>query len=308
MVKDLVSIITPCYNSRNFLDKLLESVLIQDYPSIEMILVDDGSVDELAEFLKEHDYFNRFEARGFKLYYCRQENMGQAVAINLGLTKYSGEYLTWPDSDDYYYDHSAISSFVNAINMSDVDIIRCYPRHVDQLGNDLGFHIPNFSDDRVFEECLLENNFWFSPICYFFKASNIKKVLDNRIIPSRVGQNFQLYLPLFYFGNLSTLKLDLVNYLVRSNSHSHSKKSYAQALERLDNILELKLQILNEYDLRIEPTLMKSLYKKFKLSYLNVRLEYGRIGEAFLYLTRNLMFSKGAYLMFIKKVFLQRSN
>src|SRR5690606_21289809 len=187
MVKDLVSIITPCYNSRNFLDKLLESVLIQDYPSIEMILVDDGSVDELAEFLKEHDYFNRFEARGFKLYYCRQENMGQAVAINLGLTKYSGEYLTWPDSDDYYYDHSAISSFVNAINMSDVDIIRCYPRHVDQLGNDLGFHIPNFSDDRVFEECLLENNFWFSPICYFFKASNIKKVLDNRIIPSRVG-------------------------------------------------------------------------------------------------------------------------
>lgn len=60
-VKNLVTILTPCYNGAKVIHRLLDSVLVQDYPHIEMIVVDDGSTDNSKETIES--YKSKFEEK-----------------------------------------------------------------------------------------------------------------------------------------------------------------------------------------------------------------------------------------------------
>lgn len=94
----LVSIITPCFNGEAYLDRYFSSVLQQTYQPLELIFINDGSTDRTAEIAE--NYRPRLEAKGIRFIYQAQENAGQAAALNRGLKLFTGEYLTWPDSDD----------------------------------------------------------------------------------------------------------------------------------------------------------------------------------------------------------------
>ena len=93
----LISMITPCYNSGSYVHRLLDSVLAQDYPAVEMYAVDDGSTDHTRQVIQT--YIPLFEQRGYSLTYVYQEHAGQSEAINKGLKCVKGKYLVWPDSD-----------------------------------------------------------------------------------------------------------------------------------------------------------------------------------------------------------------
>lgn len=94
----LVSIITPCYNGENYVTPFIKSVLLQSYNNIEFIFINDGSTDNTEKIVL--DYEPEFKERGIKFKYIYQENQGQATALNNGLKIFTGDYLTWPDSDD----------------------------------------------------------------------------------------------------------------------------------------------------------------------------------------------------------------
>jgi glycosyltransferase involved in cell wall biosynthesis len=87
-----VSIVTPSYNQAPFLAETIESVLAQDYPDVQYVVVDDGSVDGSLEIAR------RYESRLHKL--VVQENAGQVAAINHGFRHTDGELLGWLNSDD----------------------------------------------------------------------------------------------------------------------------------------------------------------------------------------------------------------
>lgn len=89
----LVSIITPSYNQGKFIRETIESVLNQDYPNIEYIVMDGGSSDETVEILKEYD--NRIK-------WISEKDGGQADAVNRGIEMSSGEIIGWLNSDDTY--------------------------------------------------------------------------------------------------------------------------------------------------------------------------------------------------------------
>ena len=93
-----VSIVTPVYNGETHLAKMLDSVLAQDYPQIEMILVDDGSEDRTIQIAR--DYREKFVGRGYEYRIVQAEHKNASAAINQGLPYVTGEYLIWPDSDD----------------------------------------------------------------------------------------------------------------------------------------------------------------------------------------------------------------
>ena len=65
MQKGLVSLLTPCYNAGHLIHRLLDSVLNQTYPFIEMIVIDDGSTDNSEQVIRS--YISRFEERGYIL-------------------------------------------------------------------------------------------------------------------------------------------------------------------------------------------------------------------------------------------------
>ncbi|MCP4670453.1 MAG: glycosyltransferase [Desulfobacula sp.] len=87
----LVSVILPTYNRAWALKTSIDSVLSQDYPNIELIVIDDGSKDNTQGLLKEYNN---------KIIILFQENRGVSAARNLGIKKSKGEFIALLDSDD----------------------------------------------------------------------------------------------------------------------------------------------------------------------------------------------------------------
>lgn len=89
----LVTVITPAYNQAIFLRDTIESVLSQDYPNIELFVLNDGSTDDTEKILKEYTGRIRWETHA---------NMGQTPTINKGWSLTNGEIITWLNSDDTF--------------------------------------------------------------------------------------------------------------------------------------------------------------------------------------------------------------
>ena len=78
-----VSIVVPCYNGEKYIVRFLESILGQTYDNLLLILVNDGSNDHTEEIVLE--YKDKLNKGGKELIYLKQENQGQAAALNTGL-------------------------------------------------------------------------------------------------------------------------------------------------------------------------------------------------------------------------------
>ena len=88
-----ISVITPSYNQAQFVETTLRSVLDQNYPNLEYIVIDGGSTDGSVEIIKKY--------AEHLAYWVSEKDNGQSHAINKGFLKATGEILCWLNSDDY---------------------------------------------------------------------------------------------------------------------------------------------------------------------------------------------------------------
>jgi glycosyltransferase involved in cell wall biosynthesis len=89
-----ISIVTPSYNQGTFIEETIRSVLLQNYPNLEYIIIDGGSNDETLDIIRKYE--------PWITHWVSEKDRGQAHAINKGLKKVTGAIFNWLNSDDYY--------------------------------------------------------------------------------------------------------------------------------------------------------------------------------------------------------------
>ncbi len=139
----LVSVIVPVYNRLHMLGDALGSVAAQTYRPVELVVVDDGSWQDVGtmvnEWAAEHQEPGRFTVR-----FVRQENAGISGARNLGMVECHGEYIQFLDSDDYLHPERLETMVGRAREVEDVQLVMARGTVVDEEGAELrGVGHPN---------------------------------------------------------------------------------------------------------------------------------------------------------------------
>lgn len=234
--KCLVSIITPCYNGEKFINQYIESVLRQTYSNIELILVNDGSTDSSEQ--KILSYKSRLLERGIRFEYVYKENGGQSSAINAGLMRFHGKYLTWPDIDDIMHaDYIEIkTSYMES--HPEVDYL-ITPSAVVDINNpaDVIYYTWNNaprSKKDMLCRIISGKNYFYEPGSFFIsseileKANPSKKIYD--VCGKWAGPQIQMMLPVIYYGNGGYLDKCLFDYYLH-DENDHNKYKTKEELQ-----------------------------------------------------------------------------
>lgn len=125
-----LTIVTPSYNQAAFLEETIRSVLLQNYPNLEYIVIDGGSSDGSAEIIQKYSPWLSF--------WKSEKDNGQSNAINQGFSLASGKYYAWINSDDYYLENTflkVIGAFISTKAMFVYGYVLDYLVSQKQFGN-----------------------------------------------------------------------------------------------------------------------------------------------------------------------------
>ena len=152
--KPLISIVTPSYNQGKFLKRTIDSVLNQDHPYIEYMVIDGGSNDESLDILKSY--------KG-SIYWVSEPDRGQTHAINKGFARARGTMLGYLNSDDILYP-GAVSIVVNEFQKNpDIDMLYGKADYIDEQDRKVGvYNTDVYSFERnMFDCCICQPaSFW----------------------------------------------------------------------------------------------------------------------------------------------------
>lgn len=125
----LVSIVTPSFNQGRFIRETIESVLGQDHPRIEYVVVDGGSTDDTLDILREY---------GSRLKWMSEPDRGQASAVNKGWRMTRGEIIAWLNSDDTYLPGAVQAAVEFLQQRPEIDVVYGDCDYVDAAGRCIG--------------------------------------------------------------------------------------------------------------------------------------------------------------------------
>lgn len=238
-MEPLVSLITPFYNSEGKINIFLDSVLKQTYNNIELILINDGSIDNTEEVVLEYE--KKFRKRGYSFIYKKQENMGQSIALNNGLKIFNGKYLMWPDSDDILLKDNIKKKVEFLENNQEFGLVYCNAEFVENKNiskviqcwnKPLSKVKKNIFEDILLAKILFAPGAWMARSKYFLEVRPDRDIEVNK--RGFKGQNWQMLLPLAYKYPVGKVDEYLFKYVVYKNSDSHKKRSYEEALEYIN--------------------------------------------------------------------------
>ena len=240
----LVSIVTPCYNGEGFLHTYFQSILAQTYDNLELIFVNDGSTDRTEEVALS--YRTALESRGISYKYIYQPNGGQAKAMNTGFKEMSGEYLVWPDSDDWLEPDAIEKRVVFLKTHPEFDFVRSSGDTFDfdsgkRLGSINYFCYGDASREDIFLDLIQENTYCACG-CYMIKTEMLREIYpDSTIYETSVGQNWQILIPIAGRGKCGYIDEEQYHIAERKDSHSRMVRTLDEAVARR---MELKKVLL----------------------------------------------------------------
>lgn len=225
MNKDLITIIIPVYNVEKYLKKCLDSIINQTYKNLEIILIDDGSIDNSPKICDEYAIKDK------RIKVIHKRNAGVSSARNDGLNKATGQYLIFVDSDDYIELNMVEKIYNNTKKYNtDLYLFNYYTieNKVKRKGSTLKTPSKNLTK-KEFYNYLFSNQYYCGYICNkLFKTSTIGKIrfqkdvhlLEDLLFISQVAENCNN----FYYDYDEYL----YNYVIREESALNSKFNLKQ--------------------------------------------------------------------------------
>jgi glycosyltransferase involved in cell wall biosynthesis len=144
MTENLISVIVPVYNGDKYIVAAIESIFRQEYPNIEIIVVDDGSTDNTRSVLAQF---------GAKIQVIHQENRGQSHARNVGLSKAKGLIIGLLDADDIWPDNRTDLMLPYLLD-DQFDLVRGFTRYVKNFGTESQVLTENIFLEVLVGSCL----------------------------------------------------------------------------------------------------------------------------------------------------------
>lgn len=207
-----ISIVTPSYNQGKYIEQTILSVINQNYPNLEYIVIDGGSTDETISIIRKYEKFIS--------YWVSEKDDGQSHAINKGLEKCTGDIFNWLNSDDWYEPDALYIVAKEFMKDDSVLFVSGYENHVFENGEKVVHNGTYLNDDllETIERCELTQP------STFFKLSSIRKIggVSNQLHYIMDGEMW-VRLMLIY-GQKGFIKLDkvLVNFRLHENSKTVS--------------------------------------------------------------------------------------
>jgi glycosyltransferase involved in cell wall biosynthesis len=230
----IVSVIIPCYNGEKFIDQSIESVYIQDYTPIELIVVDDESTDGSAARINA--WKRRFAEKGHTLKYVYQKNRGLGGAIDTGLKHVTGEYLTLLDADDVFLPGAIRKKAAFLDENPDYAGVRNNGWRVS--GDNRSLFTADEDEKQITD---LFTALTFGKTYNWAGSYMVRTTLlfeaypDRNMDPSRLGQNFQILLPVSYGRKFGYIDEPLMEYRIQPNSHAYASDPEVQYQKSLIN-------------------------------------------------------------------------
>ena len=226
-----ISIIVPVYNVEKYISRCLDSLVNQTLNDIEIIVVNDGSIDNSQKVID--GYAKKY--KNVKSY--TKENGGQGSARNFGLTKSSGEYVGYVDSDDYV-ELDMYEKLYNKAKENDSDIVICDNYNVyEKKEKNLDIERIFFDDNKI--------NAFFGKKAVWNKIYKKNLLLKNKLkFRSKVWYedlDFTIK-AIISAKNIDYVRQPLYNYLIREGStmNNSNVKRNLEILDAFDEILKYK--------------------------------------------------------------------
>lgn len=263
----LISVIVPAYNAEKSLYRSLDSIILQTYKNLDIIVIDDGSKDntgKIADIYAQNDQ----RVRVFHV-----NNGGEAKSRNIGITEAKGEFIAFCDADDYM--HPEMLEFMyNSVINDKSDIAVCSFNYVDENGNILDWFKPRFksrciSSTSAQKEFLLSVNIegfaWNKLIRKELFVNNNIKYDEDRVSYCDVVAAYRL---MESAKSVSMVDRKMYDYYQLNTSCIHTPDirkllDYIVVLDKI-NILAAQSGLSNEGNIYQTYRIMKHLYGVYK--------------------------------------------
>jgi len=225
-MEPLISVIIPTYNRVHTIARCVESIIMQTYKNIEIIIVDDFSDDDTRSVV------NTINDERVQ-YYCLSENSGACVARNYGINKAKGKYIAFQDSDDVWSPNK-LERQLEILLTQKADIVFCSMKRIDEETNEFIDFFPNSMESHFIKsEELLKGNL-VSTQTLLGRRECFLDVLFNPNMPR--FQDWELAIRLLRKYSIYYSNEILVDVFLQADSIS---KSNVKTIVGLSNIIEL---------------------------------------------------------------------
>ncbi len=263
-MSELISCIVPVYKVEKYLRRCIESILIQTYKNIELILVDDGSPDCCGGICDE------YAKKDSRVKVIHKKNAGVAMARNDGLNQMRGDYVIFADSDDWY-EPKAFEVMHNALVKNNADCVIGQAQKVIDRNGTLSIKKEKHPDTVQYTDCeealkrlLLNGSAAWNRL---YKAEIYR---DVRFPQGRINDDEAATLQAYANCRKFVWVPDITyNYRIRENSITTSKFSLKNR-DIITNSKEYVSFIQKKYP-QLVPCAQAQLYKRLLYCYKNVR-------------------------------------